>query len=1419
MRRAAVDQFTHGSQPKELSVIVDSLRQDWLRQLREDEARLEMQLRHYIPAKLGYTDHEPVEKRVDGIAEMRAFLGGSKPALLLLGDSGAGKSLFCQSLVDELWRNPTEWVPLFIHLPLISLRPGIVFESYLKDQCRLSFEQIDVLKENIKILLILDAYDEMPEECRGKNFYQELELYKFNIKVIISCRTEGLVNFNSVKQHAMFTPTKIGAPAISIDRRYVQFFDEKQIPLYIERWKKLQKELNSELVIQEMDYFAEINRLPGVAEMITNPFILWAVMEVLPNLLKNYADQAKLERYDKTRKALFDRFTQGWFERQRDKLLKNRKINADWGATIVADFYNYCKKLADYMWQMKVTRLTYEPHQAAAPSILSLASHREAIAENRLDQFFAQDGHFNNERHKPLAIIRQGALLRVFGGNTYTFIHQSLMEYFSARRLFESATNKATIALGLEINTQLMTQDLPRIRFGVDCIAQDPDFEKALWDIIEESKHEERVATAAANAVTIMVAANISFVGENLRGIRIRYANIAGGNFEGADLREADLRDVNISQARLTKANLSGSCVDRLQTGELWGEALDSGVKACAFSRDGKQYVVMTEKSVVVYETVSHKKMKTHFPGLVKKDELTALALSPRLDSVLLGTYKGNILLLSLAEGMVLRQWRGHKATISAVVISPEGEWALSGSLSFDGTIKRWDCVTGECVATWQGHSSWVSALALSSEGDWALSGSADGDIKHWNCVTGECVATWQEHTGKVNALALSLEGGWALSGSSDYTIKRWDCETGACVATWHGHMEPVSALVLSPEGGWALSAGSWDKTIKRWDCETGKCVATWQGHTGVVNALALSSESGWALSGSWDKTIKRWDCVTSVCVATWQGHTEKVTGLALSPEGSWALSGSYDKTIKRWDCVTGACVATWQAHTYRVTTLVLSPEGGWALSGANDGTIQRWDCLTGACVATWHGHENLITALVLSPEGGWALSGSYDKTIKRWDCATGKCVATWEGHTAMVTALALSPEGRWAISGSGYWEHTIKRWDCLTGVCVATWQGHTEKVTALALSPKADWVLSGSDDNTIKHWDCVKGKCVATWEGHTYGVYLLALSPEGSWVVSSGKDRNVIIWQVSKGKERARYSFTYHVMALSWSLKDPTLIVMGMEDGSISAWTFQEDTVSLHLRWRSKAWGLQLDDCQLLNVHSEDGKVFPQQRLLEQKGAKVQLSTKSSEAIIKQRTLWSPYVIGSPNRSLFDNSFIVRPSAWVITVARRKLGEGRQHAFLILESVEEGYCRIRRIDFVLELRHAVLPEGASQPQKTDTFGQGLIEIADKSFDDATRLAEDCYHRSVAISFNQAVKLLKAIYEDKSRRLAYCKLGGSSLYGFFRMREAVEHHNCLSWIRKHLEAIDVDILNGSLMEFFVEVPSSTLPDDRSVDLM
>jgi WD40 repeat protein len=1447
-----------------LSRLAEFLREHWQRQLLEDEAKLAMQLRHYIPAKLGQVNNEAVMKRVDGIGEIQEFLASNTPALLLLGDSGAGKSLFCQFLVDELWRQPIKWLPMFIHLPLIFLRPGFVFETYLQEKCHLNSQQVALLKASSKILLILDAYDEIQEHYLGSNFYQVLALHNWNIKVILSCRSEFLVNYDSVKQMAMFTPTKIGMRPMAIDRMYVQFFDPEQIPLYIERWKAL----NLDQVNQEINYYDELNKLPGLTMMITNPFILWAVMEVFPELLRYYVEHPKLERYDKTRKALFDRFTQGWFERQRDKLLKNHKITADWAITIVEDFHNYCQKLADYMWQIKVMSLTYDSTKSVrSPSFYSESTLESSASTDLLDNYFAADGLFNNEKGKQLVIVRQGALLRVLTGNTYntyTFLHQSLMEYFSARRLFESAIHKATVPLGLEINSRLIIKDLPRIQTGVDCIQQYPEFEAVLRAIIEESKHEDRLEIAAANAFTILVAANKSCAGKDFRRIRIRFANLVGGNFDGCDFRDSDLRDVNISQAWLKNANLSGSCLDRLQTGELFSEELDSAVKACVFSPDGHHYVVMTKKSSIVYQTDTHKILYTHTIRLANMDYLNVLAFSPSSDLVLIGTKLGNLIVLSFPRGKLLRQWAGHAGKVTALAISPAGFWALSASTSLyylddsessfflensddledsASIVKRWAFETGTPLCNWRGNTSLVSALALSSDGLWALLGYEGGSIERRDISTGKRSGKWLEEESiselsngripSITALALSADECYALSGSEDGTINRWNCMTGDCVATWKVPTCEIEAVIaFSADSCWAL-VGCDEGTITRMNCVTGECGASWQGHIGKVNALAWSPDGSWAISAGKDGRIKRWNHAMAGVRVSDQGHTSCITALAFSLDGRWVFSSSYDNTYKRWNCVTGECAQTNEMaleiehqgayrsdlDTFKLLALIhhersSHSEDPMDFSGGNN--LPHNDIVVRG--SSWERLNNKVCVMAVSQDWRWALTGDDLENLKRWDCTRGERVAIWhvERHSS-ITALALNADGLWALSATVYDQKVmIKHWDCTTGVCLGTWAGPTDSVTALALSSDHDnrWALSGSENKTIKRWECATGKCLATWKGHQAEITAIVLSPNSRWAVSS-EEFGLIIWQTSNGKICERHNFSSEVNTLLWSSIDESLIMMGMGDGNIVAWTFHEDTASLHLRWRCKPWGLQVDKCQLLNVHSDIGLDYSQQKLLEQKGAKIQLSSKGSEKILVQRNLFTPYVIGAPRSSVFDNSYIVRPSADVITVARDKLGAGSRHAFMVIENVEEvspgvSYYRIRRIDFVLELRHSALPKGTSQPHKTDTFGQGLIEIADKSFDDAQQVAKESYHCSQGIDFMSGIKLLQAIYDDKRQRIAYCKMGNGGLYSLFTMREAVEHHNCLSWIRKHLEAIDVDLIPGKLKDFLVEDPRDKL---------
>ncbi len=1307
-----------------VSGISELLHQHWKRQLMDDKAKLKKQLKYYIPAKLAYTEHDDIKNKLQGLAEIRAFLDSDIPALLLLGDSGVGKSLFCQSVVHNMWPTPGEWLPLFIHLPLLNIHPGFVFETYLREQCRLSFEQIDLLKERkIKLLVIFDAYDEMQDSYRGKNIYKELNLHHFEVKVILSCRTEALVNYHSAEQLGIFTPTKVGTKAIAIERRYVQFFDAEQIPEYIERWKLLKQESwklrkPNKLVNLEINYVEEINKLPGLAVMITNPFILWAVMKVLPYLLRDYANHPTLERYDQTRKALFDRFTQFWFERQRDKQDWNQQLDGAWQATIIEDYRNYCQKLADYMWQKNMTHLIYEPQQDAKMQLPSLDSPQYASNENTLlKNFFANEGNFENIPGRPLRIIRQGALLRVFSGNTYTFLHHSLIEYFSATRLFYSAIHKATIILGLEINARIFTNDSEKILLAVDYISQYPEFEKILWDIVYESKHEERIATGAANAISILAAANKVFAGKDLRNIRIRYANLTGVNFEGTDLRDADLRDTNLTQTWLSNAKLSGTCLDNIQLDEFFCEQLDCGVRACAFSHCGGYYVAMTAKSFYIYDTATHKQRfkQTLLFNKLTQNEFTSLTVSSASDYILLGSLKGRVYLFSFPDGRYFGRWDAHTEKASASIQCRDG-------------------------------SSWLDYLKR-----------RDIPLRQM-----------------VGAVVLTKDGAQALSVGQDSLVKSWNCGDGQLRGYFDTKLNDVTTMALNNDESWILTA-SFSGQIKRWDAKTLKCLAAWSVLSDGLTQFALSADNKWILAQTHHFELMRQNALSGECISNWQSTTMKATAMSISADQTWVVVGSFGQ-VDRFNCVSGQIERTWGGYDGEVGALAISPNGAKILSGTIDGRL-----------ISWRSHANGYMA------GSSIILKSKINIVYRDYCAS------FGIHCDDVTAITRNNR---------------------ILLCVSDIHESRERQF------RGDFYTEYVRYNLFHLCNIEEGCCIEKWEEEIESrrvITACALSPDSRWMILGDNYANIEIRTTSKRKIVRKYPLTYYATEIQWSQEDPTMISIKMSDGTVSTWTFQEATASLSLRWRNKAWGLNVNNTDFSGVH---GLCERQTTLFSQQGARVQVSTKQSTDVLAQRNNWARYVIGETRRSLFDSTQILSPHIVVITVARSSSGEGSQHAFMLIESVEEvspgeSYYRIRRIDFVLELRHWALPKGASKPHPTDTFGQGLIEIADKSFAEVQLLAKDLYHRSETVDFSVGTKLLENIYEDKRRRLAYCKMGSSQLYGFFTLREAVEHHNCLSWIRKHLtdETIKVNLLQGRLLDIFAEDPREKLvPEPRKIML-
>eukprot|EP00850_Spirogloea_muscicola_P026201 SM006054S19560 [mRNA] locus=s6054:1:450:- [translate_table: standard] len=83
--------------------------------------------------------------------------------------------------------------------------------------------------------------------------------------------------------------------------------------------------------------------------------------------------------------------------------------------------------------------------------------------------------------------------------------------------------------------------------------------------------------------------------------------------------------------------------------------------------------------------------------------------------------------------GVAKRRLTGHGGFVQDVVISSDGQFALSGS--WDGTLRLWDLNTGTTTRRFVGHQKDVLSVAFSTDNRQIVSGSRDRTIKLWNTL------------------------------------------------------------------------------------------------------------------------------------------------------------------------------------------------------------------------------------------------------------------------------------------------------------------------------------------------------------------------------------------------------------------------------------------------------------------------------------------------------------------------------------------------------------------------------------------------------------------------------------------------------------------------------------------------------------
>ncbi|KAF9281249.1 hypothetical protein BGZ88_011726, partial [Linnemannia elongata] len=254
---------------------------------RLDEAKLPVYISPMAKANLQARDDDlfPLKEKVQG------FLASDRQVMLILGDSGAGKSTFNKHLEFELLHTYTHGgpIPLFINLPAIDRPDKDLIGEHLRTN-NFSEAQIQEMKQYRQFVLICDGYDEsqLTTNLHTTNLFNRPSQWK--VKMVISCRTQ----FLGQEYRSRFMPegsSHYTRQATDLfHEAVIAPFTKEQIKDYVEQYVPLEPRTWT-----TKDYMDKLTTIPNLMDLVKNPFLLSLSLEALPGVTEGHQDLSAIK--------------------------------------------------------------------------------------------------------------------------------------------------------------------------------------------------------------------------------------------------------------------------------------------------------------------------------------------------------------------------------------------------------------------------------------------------------------------------------------------------------------------------------------------------------------------------------------------------------------------------------------------------------------------------------------------------------------------------------------------------------------------------------------------------------------------------------------------------------------------------------------------------------------------------------------------------------------------------------------------------------------------------------------------------------------------------------------------------------------------------------------------------------------------
>jgi len=301
---------------------------------------------------------------------------------------------------------------------------------------------------------------------------------------------------------------------------------------------------------------------------------------------------------------------------------------------------------------------------------------------------------------------------------------------------------------------------------------------------------------------------------------------------------------------------------------------------------------------------------------------------------------------------------------INALAISFDGSLSASSIL---GEILVWNTSTSESPKSFyikerdnKKRGNLVKHLSFTSDNKWLLSIESNGTIRRWNTNTGECVQVHKKAiSGRSGSVTYSEDRSLACIQYSSYSfgsmgekLTLWDMEKGRKIHEFKGQRKKLEmASDMTPDGQLIVSAGTDDKRRKiyqlcLWDVKSGKCIQSMEGSGGGWNTVVAISPVGShaAVSSFTQGDIHLWSTKTGNLICNLEGHDLTVNSLKFTSDGQYLISSDETGSIRLWDVNSCECLNIQErVMTKQSSAISISTDARWLLTAA-ERTVYWWE-------------------------------------------------------------------------------------------------------------------------------------------------------------------------------------------------------------------------------------------------------------------------------------------------------------------------------------------------------------------------------------------------------------------------------------------------------------------------------------------